>query len=167
MKAPVDYLDQSQRVWRRALLLSLAVNVLFIGLIIGTLARPLPGKKVTEYGLKSFSRSLPKDRSDLVRQMIEERRPELRKLRQAARQSRLAATAVLVSDPYNKERLSASLSEVDVSETQLRALVSDIFLDTAERLTVEERKALAAWWKTRQPHLFWSKQERGILSPPS
>lgn len=167
MNARLDYLDWSERVLGRALLLSVAVNVLFLGLIIGTLARPLPGKKVTEYGLKSFSRSLPQDRSVLVRQMVEERRAEIRTYRQAARKSRLDATTVLVSEPYDKQRLSASLSEIDVSETKLRALVSDIFLDTAERLTLEERKALAAWWKARQPHLFWRKGERPSPSPPS
>lgn len=167
MNARLDQRHWTQRAWSRALLLSVAVNVLFLGLVIGTFARPLPGKKVTEYGLKSFSRSLPTDRAGLVSQMVEARRAAIREFRQAARQARLDATTVLVSDPYDKQRLAASLRKIDASESELRGLVSDIFLDTAEQLTLEERKALAAWWKARQPHLFWRKGERPPPSPAS
>jgi uncharacterized membrane protein len=167
MNARLDYQDWSKRAWGRALLLSVAVNVLFLGLVIGTFLRPPPAKKITEYGLKSFSRSLPSDRARLVSQMVEARRAEIRQFRQAARQARLDATTVLVSDPYDKERLAASLRKIDASESELRGLVSDIFLGTAAQLTLEERKALAAWWKARQPHLFWRKGARPPPSPAS
>lgn len=158
----------SKRRLRTALLCSLAVNLLGVGLIAGAIiAGPHHGGR-GEFGLKGFSHTLPKDRGDVLRQSFEQQRPKFRELREAARTARREATGVLVAEPYDKAKLSASIAKIDEAESKLRVLVSDYFIDTAEKLTPEERAQLAEWWKKRQPRLFWrgGKPDHGGETEP-
>lgn len=140
---------------RTALLCSLAINLLGVGLIAGAIFAGPPHVSRGEFGLKGFSYTLPNDRGEMLRQSFQQHRPKIRELREAARAARLEATSVLVADPYDKAKLRASLTGVDEAESKLRSLVSDYFIDAAETLTPQERVALAEWWKKRQPRLFW------------
>lgn len=145
----------SRRKLRTALLCSLAVNLLGLGVIAGAIIAGPPHVGRGEFGLKGFSQTLPKDRGEMLRQSFVQNRPKIRELREAARTARLEATSVLVAEPYDKTKLRASLTGVDEAESKLRSLVSDTFIDAAEKLTPQERVALADWWKKRQPRLFW------------
>lgn len=140
---------------RTALLCSLAVNLLGVGLLAGAIIGGPPKVSRGEFGLKGFSYTLPKDRGEMLRQSFQQQRPKFRELREAARAARLEATSVLVAEPYDKAKLRASLTGVDEAESKLRSLVSDYFINAAETLTPQERIALAEWWKKRQPKLFW------------
>lgn len=145
----------SKRKLRSALLCSLAVNLLGVGVITGAIIAGPPQVGRGEFGLKGFSHTLPKERGDMLRQSFEVIKPKVRELREAARAARLEATTALVDEPYDKKRLRASLGNVDEAESKLRITVSDYFIDAAEKLTPDERVALADWWKKRQPNLFW------------
>jgi uncharacterized membrane protein len=155
---PVSKVEEdgwSKRKLRTALLCSLAVNLLGVGLIAGTFIAGPPHVSRGEFGLKGFSHTLPPERGEMLRQSFHQHRPKIRELREAARAARLEATSVLVAEPYDKAKLRTSLTGVDEAESKLRSLVSDYFIDAAEKLTPQERVALAEWWKQRQPRLFW------------
>ncbi len=161
---PVSQVEEggwSKRKLRTALLCSLAVNLLGVGLIAGTFIAGPPQVSRGEFGLKGFSHTLPNDRGEMLRQSFQQHRPKIRELREAARAARLEATSVLVAEPYDKAKLRSSLTGVDEAESKLRSLVSDYFIDAAEKLTPQERVALAEWWKQRQPRLFWRGGEPG------
>lgn len=150
----------SKRKLRLALLASLAVNLLCIGLIGGSLLAGPPRRPHTEFGLLGFARTLPEDRAAVLRSAVEVQRPQLRELRQAARSARLEATAALEAETYDKEKIGASLVKIDEAETKLRTLVSGLFIDAAQKLTLDERRQLSEWWKRRQPKLFWRHGQR-------
>lgn len=161
---PVSQVEESgwsKRTLRTALLCSLAVNLLGVGLIAGALIAGPPHVSRGEFGLKGFSHTLPSDRGEMLRQSFQQHRPKIRELREAARAARLEATSVLVAEPYDKTKLRNSLTGVDEAESKLRSLVSDYFIDAAEKLTPQERVALAEWWKHRQPRLFWRGGQPG------
>lgn len=145
----------SARKLRTALLASLAVNLLGVGVIAGAIIAGPPPNSRTEFGLKGFSRTLPSDRGDMLRQSFKTVRPKIHELREKARTARLEATDVLVAEPYDKVKLRGALTQLDEAESNLRSVVSDYFIDAAEKLTPQERVALGVWWKKRQPNLFW------------
>lgn len=150
----------SKRRLRLALLASLAVNLLGIGVIAGAVISGPPPMSRGEFGLKGFAQTLPKDRAEILHQSFLTIRPQVRELRAGARAARLEATDVLVAEPYDKAKLRSSLTRIDEAESKLRVLVSDYFIDAAEKLTIEERRELADWWKKRQPRLFWRAGEK-------
>lgn len=150
----------SKRTLRTALLCSLAVNLLCVGLIGGAMLSGPHHRPHTEFGMKGFARTLPEERGAILRNAIAPQRPQIRALREAARAARLDATQALVAESYDKEQVRAALAKIDDSETKLRALVSTIFIDAAEKLTPQERQQLADWWKKRQPKLFWRQGNR-------
>lgn len=157
----------SKRKLRTALLCSLAVNLLGVGLIAGAIVAGPPQGSSSEFGLKAFARTLPTQRGDVLRQSFKAHRPKIRELRQAARAARLEATSVLVAEPYDKVKMRASLARIDEAESSLRGLVSDFFIDAAENLTLQERLALADWWKKRQPKLFWRHGDPNFKEDPN
>lgn len=156
---PTEESGWSKRRLRTALLASLAVNLLGVGLVAGAMLAGPPQMSRSEFGLKGFSQTLPKDRGDILRESFAAHRPQIRELREAARTARLEATDVLVAEPYDKAKLRTSLTRIDDAESKLRALVSDFFINAAEKLTPQERQKLADWWKKRQPKLFWRHGE--------
>lgn len=157
----------SRRSLRIALLGSLALNLLCIGLIGGALFKGPPHRPHTEFGLIGFSRTLPADRAAVLRDTLAPHRPQFRELRQTARAARLEATDALVADAYDKEKVRASLVKVDDAETKMRLMISNLFVDAGEKLTPAERRELAEWWKRRQPRLFWRQGDKPEDEPGS
>ena len=145
----------SKRQLRLALLASVALNLLGVGIIGGAMIVGPPHQSRGEFGLKGYAATLPADRGQMLRESFAPHRPKVRALRQAARTARLEATDVLVAEPYDKVKMRASLSRLDEAESQLRTYVSDYFIEASGKLTPDERKSLAQWWQKRQPRLFW------------
>lgn len=140
----------SKRKLRIALLCSLAFNLLCVGLIAGAIiAGPKKHHSRSEFGLKSFSRTLPDERRQVIRDTFKTYRPKFRELRREARTARREAADVLAAQPLDKDKLRTSLARIDTAESGLRAHVSDFFIDVADKLTPQERADLAKWWKKR------------------
>jgi uncharacterized membrane protein len=141
----------SPRTLRLALLASLAVNLLGIGLIVGTiLSGPQHLTRGGEFGLKSFSFTLPEERGKMMRSDFQTHKPAVTELRKSARAARNEAIEVLAAEPYDQAKLSAALARLNEAETQGRQRISEFFLATAGKMTPEERVALSNWWRKRQ-----------------
>lgn len=160
MSTPEQQTGWTARRLRIALLVSLAVNLMGVGLIIGAVLAGPPRRPHTEFGLMSFSHTLPADRAEVLKSNFKTQRPRIRELRQAARSARLEATETLIAETYDAEKIRTSLAKIDEAETKLRALMSETFIDAAGKLTQAERQQLAKWWKKRQPRLFWRKDDQ-------
>lgn len=142
------------RGWRWLLIGSLALNLLFIG-GLGALwfkGPPGPGhwgSSQTAFGIMRFSRDLPPERRDAVRQHLKEARQGLKDLRAELRAARLKAAEVLASPSYTPEQLKAALETIASAENRMRDAGSAALLKSIEELTPEERQRLAEAWTRR------------------
>lgn len=143
---------------RRKLLLtlSLALNLLIIGALAGAFfLGPRRGhwhgsSRGEDYGLSSFARQLSADRRSEVRKSIKRDREALRPLFEGIQEARRAAGEALVAEPFDRAKVKAAFDEIGAAEMRLRDAGVDVFLNTAESLTADERKALKAWWEKRR-----------------
>lgn len=140
---------------RRWLLIgSLALNLLFIG-GLGALwfkGPPGPGhwgSSQTAFGMMRFSRDLPPERRNAVRQHLKEARQGLKDLRAELRAARLKAAEVLASPSYAPVQLKAALEAIASAENRMREAGSAALLKSIGELTPEERRRLAETWKRR------------------
>jgi uncharacterized membrane protein len=147
--------DSSRRL-RWMLIASLAVNLLVIGAVAGSMFAWHrhggwgPGRG-GEFGLLGFSRTLPDQSRKMLRDAVMAKRAEFKQLRQDARKARSEAAEILVSEPYDKEKLRETFVRIKDAEDKLKAVGLTIFLDAGEKLTMEERRSLRSWWERRWP----------------
>lgn len=140
--------------WRWLLISSLALNLLFIG-GLGALwfkGPPGPGHwgaSQTAFGIMKFSRDLPPERRDAVRQHLKDARQGLKDLRAELRAARLKAAEVLASPSYAPEQLKAALEAIASAENRMRDAGSVALLKSIGELTPEERQSLAEAWTRR------------------
>lgn len=140
--------------WRWLLIGSLALNLLFIG-GLGALwfkGPPGPGhwgSSQTAFGIMRFSRDLPPERRDAVRQHLKEARQGLKDLKAELRGARLKAAEVLASPSYTPEQLKAALDTIASAEDRMRDLGSAAILKSIGELTPDERQKLAGTWTRR------------------
>jgi uncharacterized membrane protein len=137
---------------RLALMVSLAVNVLIVGAVAGTLLWPRHhGWKGQAYkGFAVFARTLPSERGEAIHQEIERNRAALAPLRKSERETRVAARNLLLEDPFDVEKFKAALmlaAEADAKEKSTRF---SLFAEMVATLTPEERRQLHAWFEKRR-----------------
>jgi uncharacterized membrane protein len=148
--APVA--GSSYRKLRYALMASLALNVLVIGAVAGTICfkRPPPGgPKGT--GLLGFAHTLPRERSDLIRQKFADSKPQMETLRQAIGDARTGVRAALMAEPFDQAKLTAALDGVVQAEANEHRAKVTVFGETVGQLTPDERKQLHDWLEKRRP----------------
>jgi uncharacterized membrane protein len=140
----------SGRNLRPALMVSLALNVLIVGGVAAALLLPHlhGGKRHPQHtGLAGFAETLPADRGEFVRQKVQAEKANFEAIFKEERESRQAARAILVEEPFDVAKFKAALDRVAQAydkETRTRmALVAD----TAAQLTPDERKQLHAYFE--------------------
>ncbi len=148
--APVA--GSSYRKLRYALMASLALNVLIIGAVAGTLCfkRPSPGGPKGS-GLFGFAHTLPRERSDLIRQKFADSKPQMETLRQAIGDARTGVRAALMAEPFDQAKLNAALDGVVQAEANEHRAKVTVFGETVGQLTPDERKQLHEWLEKRRP----------------
>ncbi len=154
---------------RLALMASLALNVLIIGVAAGSLLighhHGWHGHGFRGAGLSGFARTLPPDRGEVIRQKLESDRAVLDPLRKEEHEAREAARSVLMTEPFDVEKFKAALARaVDADEKEKRARMN-LFAETAATLTPEERHQLHEWFEKRRAH-FKRHHDDGMPSPP-
>jgi uncharacterized membrane protein len=149
-----DVTSGSGRKLRLALMASLALNILIIGGIAASFVLPhmhgWRGHKPE--GLAGFAETLPPDRAQLVRQKVQGEKANFESLSKEEHESRAAARAILIEDPFDVAKFKAALDRVAQSlDKQARARMM-LVADTAAELTPEERKQLRAYFEKHRPH---------------
>ena len=148
--APVA--GSSYRKLRYALMASLALNVLVIGAVAGTLCfkRPGPGGPKGS-GLLGFAHTLPRERSDMIRQKFADSRSQMETLRQAIGDARAGVRTILTAEPFDQAKLNAALDGVVQAENNEHRAKVTMFGETVGQLTPDERKQLHDWLEKRRP----------------
>jgi uncharacterized membrane protein len=149
-----------------ALIASLALNLLIIGAVAGTMYGfrkhpPRFGQGAREdFGLMGLTQKLPEDRRKQLRKQLRQDRVAFRPLIDEIGAARRGAADKLAADPFDKAALEAAIANVAEKERALRQAAVGVFLGHAEQLTPDERHTLAEWWRKRSESFHHRRKER-------
>jgi uncharacterized membrane protein len=146
----------SPRTLRWALIASLALNVLIIGAVAGTLCLSRwgggpDGPGFRKSPLLGFARTLPRERADVIRQKLADAQPGMETARKGVRDARTAVRGLLPADPLDQAAFDAALESLVQAETTVARNKKTLFGDVVGQLTPEERKQLHDWLEKRRP----------------
>lgn len=145
----------SPRTLRWALVASLALNVLIIGAVAGTVCfshRGTPhGFASKGPGLLGFAHTLSRERSDMIRQRFADAQPNMETLRRGIRDARAKVREALIAEPFDQQKLDAALEGVAQAENNITRDKVAMFGTTVSQLTPDERRQLHDWLEKRRP----------------
>jgi uncharacterized membrane protein len=142
------------------LVASLAVNLLFAGGVAASVWRHHHGfghgdrASRGEFPLLGFVRDLPADRQQAVRDQLMAARDKVQPLRKDVRDAWDASNSILTVEPFDKAKAKEAVTRLLDAESKFKLAVTDVLLDTAEKLTPEERRKLQEWRERRRPGAF-------------
>lgn len=142
------------RIIYPALLVSLALNLLFIGGLAAAAWHFNSRHTHGEFGLLAFARQLPAEHQDAFRKQVLDARASLKDEREAVRSAWLEINSLLTTEPFDKEKLKAAMAKLRETENQFRTGLNDSFAEIAASVTPEERKLLQAWRDKRRPNFL-------------
>jgi uncharacterized membrane protein len=140
--------SQGSRWWSALLIVSLALN-LFVGGAIATrfLTRDGPqrfiGASYAQLIPRRFFAELPGDRRKILLDILRQYRKDFRAERDGTETVAAKLADVLVSEPYDVEKVKLVVSEFAGQSGKLAVRGGDAALDIIGRLSPEERKILA------------------------
>ncbi len=140
---------RASRRTRYALIASLALNLLFVGTIGGSIwafrhHAPWSMGGVNTH-LRGFAATLPVERRFAVWQATREERRALWPLRKEVRAARAEARQALLAQPFDKQTFSAAQMRVLEAEVVARRASHQLYIAVADALSPEERAAFARW----------------------
>lgn len=121
---------------RVALALSLALNLLVVGISVGAVLRGGPAPGGRDFGLGPLSEALSREDRKALRAAFLDRHPDIRAERRAIRAQFDDLLAVLRADPFDPTALDAALEAIAQRNSDL--------LDTGRGLVAERLKAMDA-----------------------
>lgn len=156
--SPLPQPATGSRRLKYALIASLALNLLIIGAVAGTMYGfrkhpPRFGQGAREdFGLMGLTHKLPEDRRKELRKQLRQERTAFRPLIDEIGAARRDAADKLAAEPFDKAALEAALANVGEKERALRQSAVGVFLGHSEQLTADERRTLSEWWRKRSEH---------------
>ncbi len=134
------------------LIASLAVNLLFVGVILAAVwhrhfeeVGPPPPDK----GFLGFVDKLAPDRQGVIKEKILAARASMKDLRADVRKNWIEANNLLDDEPFDKAKFLAALMALRASEDSFKNAIYNSVADTAGDLTHDERKLLQKWREKR------------------
>lgn len=137
-----------------ALILSLALNLLFIGGLATAAWHYYTRHARGEFGLLAFSQQLPAEHRDAFRKQVIDARASMKDQREAVRSAWLEVNSLLTTEPFDKEKLKAAMAKLRDTENQFRTSLNNSFAEIAASVTPEERKLLQTWRDKRRPRFL-------------
>lgn len=131
---------------------SLALNLLFVGAVVGMGFKKHhhgPGPGGPHYSLMGLTRVLPDDRRKEVVEILKKEHAAMRPGMEELRKARHDAARRLADEPFDRAELERAISDVAEKEQSLRSSMLETFLTQAARLTPDERKQLSERWQKR------------------
>ena len=137
-----------------ALFVSLALNLLVVGSVVGAMWRfrtpPVWAAAVTPNLLGYASTLSPERRKHIWDQTVDERN-HIRPFRREVRATREQTIKALVALPFDRDQFLAAQARQAEAENRARAAVQDLFVKIADSLTPDERHAFPQWREHRRP----------------
>lgn len=143
-----------------ALVASLAVNLLVVGVVVSAAWHLRSGGFGPHWRISSFLETLPEERSRALQDVLARSRQTLQPLRQEVRETRRELARIFESDPLDKNALSEGLARLVDVEVKLRQAHAALTTELAESMTAEERRAFVKWQEERRQQRFRSAERR-------
>ncbi len=136
------------RWWTLLLGLSLMVNLLIGGMVVGRLSgrgdmERLAGVSYVQLIPRRFLQELPRERRKEMMEIIRQNRPGLKNLREASEASSVKLADVLEKENFSLDEVRGTIREFATGTESLAAKGGDVVVDIVAKLTPEERKTLA------------------------
>ncbi len=134
-----------------ALLASLAVNLLLIGVFIGRWAAPFhpppppPPGVMFEHMIESLGRDMSESDRAILVQVYQSHAGELLAHRSDHLQILDAIRAAISADPFDRDALQKALSAAAAMDAEERSALGATLLDAASRLSPDGRRRMAEW----------------------
>lgn len=133
-----------------AFIVSLALNLLFIGGIGAAVWHHSQMRGRHEGGFLAFARQLPTERQDAFRAQVLADRESLKSQRDEVRAAWLDTNAILIAEPFDKDKFLAALTKLREVDARYKTGLSAKFADIAASFSPEERKLLHTWREKRK-----------------
>ncbi len=142
---------------KRLLMVSLIINVFFIGGLLGGAYHLLwadhgvAGQKNGQRGLRFAAENLSDEQQERFRDTIRETRRDARPIIKAGIEARYEMRKLLKEPTFNREALVAEIAHVRESDVALRMRLEESMVDFAATLSPEERSKFADGLANRGP----------------
>ncbi len=136
-----------------ALLVSVALNLLIIGVIAGFMIRHYKrsgGHSYRANTMLGFARALPAERRLALRPILDEIRRSLRPLRHQYKQTRRAVRQAVLAAPFESKVYETAVAKRLQALVELRKARNTLFVQLNEKLSAGERKDYVEWLRQRQ-----------------
>ena len=129
-----------------ALIVSLGLNLLVAGVVASAAWNLNTRESFGFHGrLSTFLSTLPTDRAETLRAIVDRSRSVIRPLRQEIRQTRRDAADLFATEPLDKAALAESGAHLLDTELKLRQSYVRLMTELAENMTPEERRNFIEW----------------------
>lgn len=135
-------------IWKWLFIFSMALNLMFIGLIGGTLwTRSVDGALQRAQG--EFLAVLPEDKKPAFRQIFREHNRRSRPHRWQMYWRFRKAIKEMESQDFNEKRFEEFVAQIRQTHIALTKLRYQLIIDATRGLNYEERKAFVRIWRKR------------------
>jgi uncharacterized membrane protein len=144
----------AQRGLVTALFVSLAVNLIVGGSLIGAIWRayaPPPGGPFIIPNLLGYASTLPPERRKELWDRTAEERAHVRPFRREVRAARQETVKALIAEPFDREKFVAIQAKQVEIENRARSAAQQLYVKIADHLTPEERHGYPRWREHRRP----------------
>lgn len=133
-----------------ALILSVCINMLAAGLILGKGWGTPRSKRGGEHAVERLLETLPEQTRAAARSRFEAHRPELRDRLSAVREARKNVAALLGRPEVSREQLDAALAELRSRSADAQQVVHQAMVEAAADMPPEARRQWQPrWWSIR------------------
>ena len=159
---------QRRRRWIwPVLIISLGLNLLFVGLVAGRMWARLDGPpgaphRIVTRAVEQFSGELPASKKERANALLKKQREGNRSLRRELRQARRAAKEAALATTYDEKKLAEALTRLREVRTSQHQAMHAMVLELLKDLNLEERKILLRYiQKAFRPHRHRDRPKGG------
>lgn len=133
-----------------AFLVSLTINLLFIGAFIGHRMRGAGTHQFPPH-FGWMIRNLDDETRDELKPVLERQREQLIPLRQKMREAQIRFNEALVRDPLDEAKLNKAITDLRETSAKFQAAMHDQAMFLIKHMDAEEREKVARYLRHRRP----------------
>lgn len=144
------------RFLKALLVISLAANFLFVGLIAGSVWKHTYGKshltkhRAFEATIEQVMKELPEAKRATAENVLVRLRSDVFPKADEMREARRAVVEALLADPYEEEAMRKALLDLTTLRSDVSRGMHDLSLELIREMTLEERKRLLEIFKSKR-----------------